>query len=74
MCLATPAKIIRLKGKNALVKDGHGKREVNLHLLGKKPKLGEYLLVHGDLAINKLKKEDALEILDLNKQICECKD
>ena len=73
MCLATPAKIIRLKDKNALVRDDHGERRVNLHLLSEKPKIGDYLLVHGDLAINRLGKKDALEILNLNKEISDCK-
>ena len=66
MCLATPAKIVSIKGNTAEVKDDHGEKKVNLILI-KKPKVGDYLLVHADLAINKIDKSEALEIIRLNK-------
>lgn len=72
MCLATPVKIIKIKGSEAIVLSGKKKRIVNLHLLEKKPRVGDYLLAHSDLAINTLEKKDALEILDLNQEISEC--
>lgn len=69
MCLATPAKIKSIKENKAKVEDSHGSREVSLELI-KGPKIGDYLLVHGDLAINKIDKKEAKEILKLNKKIC----
>lgn len=66
MCLAVPAKIIKIKGKTAEVKDSHGEKRVSLMLI-KKPKIGDYLLVHADLAINKIDESEALEIIKLNK-------
>ena len=65
MCLATPAKIIKIKGSTAEVKDSHGQKKVNLILI-KKAQVGDYLLVHADLAINKLPENEAKEILKLN--------
>ncbi len=50
----------------AEVKDSHGEKKVNLMLI-KKARVGDYLLVHADLAINKIDKPEALEIIKLNK-------
>lgn len=66
MCLAIPAKIVSIKGKMAEVKDNHGQKKVSLILI-KKARIGDYLLVHADLAINKINKSEALEIIKLNK-------
>lgn len=66
MCLATPAKIISIKGKMAEVDDGHSKKKVHLALI-KKPEIGDYLLVHTNLAISKLDHQEAKEIINLNK-------
>lgn len=66
MCLAFPVKIIKILGKTAQVVDLHGKKEVRLDLI-KKPLIGDYLLAHGDLAISKIDKKEAKEIIELNK-------
>ena len=66
MCLATPAKIISIKDKMAEVDDGHARKKVHLVLI-KNPKIGEYLLVHTNLAISKIDKKEAKEIINLNK-------
>jgi hydrogenase assembly chaperone HypC/HupF len=69
MCLATPVKIIKLKGTSATV-DALGKKlEVDTSLL-KKVTVGDYLLAKGDLAIQKLSSKEAEEILELVKE-CE---
>ncbi|MCX6811353.1 MAG: HypC/HybG/HupF family hydrogenase formation chaperone [Candidatus Berkelbacteria bacterium] len=67
MCLATPAKIISIKNKMAEVDDGHAKKKVYLVLI-KNPKIGEYLLVHTNLAISKIDKKEAEEIINLISQ------
>jgi len=68
MCLATPAKIIKIKGRFAEVDDGNSKKKVHLALI-KKPKIGDYLLVHTNLAISKLDNKEAKEIIKLNQEI-----
>lgn len=68
MCLATPAKIIKIKGRFAEVDDGHSKKKVHLALI-KNPKIGDFLLVHTNLAISKLDKKEADEIINLNSQL-----
>jgi len=68
MCLATPAKIIKIKRSLAEVDDGENKKKVHLALI-KNPKIGDYLLVHSNLAIAKLDKKEAQEIINLNSQL-----
>ena len=68
MCLATPAKIISIKGRMAEVDDGHNRKKVHLALI-KNPRIGDYLLVHTNLAISKLDKKEANEIINLNSQL-----
>ncbi len=64
MCLATPMKIIKIKGDKAVVGSHHHTHEVDLSLI-KNPKVGEYILAHGDLAIHKLPLTEAKKILNL---------
>jgi len=64
MCLATPSKVIKIKGQWAIVESGDHKHRVNLSLL-KNVKVGDYLLVHDELAINKVPKAEAKRILKM---------
>ncbi|PIQ92802.1 MAG: hydrogenase [Parcubacteria group bacterium CG11_big_fil_rev_8_21_14_0_20_39_14] len=79
MCLAVPSKVTKIKGDWAWVqsqnplnpKDVH-KRRVNLNLV-KNIKIGDYLIVHENLALNKVAKTDAkriLKIVEKSKGIC----
>ena len=67
MCLATPMKIIKIKDNKAMVGSLKHTHEVDLCLI-KKPKVGEYVLAHGDMAINKITQEEAEKILKLIKK------
>lgn len=64
MCLATPSKVIKIKGQWAIVQSGDHQHRVNLSLL-KNVKLDDYLLIHDELAINKLPKAEAKRILKM---------
>lgn len=64
MCLATPSKIVKIKGDWATVISDKHTHRANL-LLVKDAKVGDYVLVHGDMVLNKVAKQDALKILDL---------
>jgi hydrogenase expression/formation protein HypC len=66
MCLATPMKILKIKGDKAIVGSAKHTHEVDLSLI-KEPKVGEYILAHGDMAINKLPLTEAKKILKLIK-------
>lgn len=68
MCLAIPLKIIEIKNNIAIVASGDHTHETDISLI-KKPKVGEYLLVHADMAINKLPAEEAKKIIEIVEQI-----
>jgi hydrogenase expression/formation protein HypC len=64
MCLATPSKVIKIEKNWATVESGNHTHRVNLSLL-KNVKLGDYLLIHDELAINKVPKNEAKRILQM---------
>jgi len=64
MCLATPSKVIKIKNNCAIVQaEGH-QHEADLSLL-KNVKIGDYLLVHDQMAINTVPKTEAKKILKM---------
>jgi hydrogenase expression/formation protein HypC len=68
MCLAIPARVMRVDGSKAQVDFGEGVlRDVNVTLVD--AKVGEYVLVHAGYAIQTVDKKDALETLTLWKEI-----
>lgn len=64
MCLATPTKVIKIEDDWAIVQSGDHQHRVNLSLL-KDVKINDYLLIHDQLAINKVPKNEAKQILKL---------
>jgi len=68
MCLATPMKIMEINGEKAVVSSSDHNHTVDLNLL-KEPKVGDYILAHGDLAISKLPEDEALKILEMIKEL-----
>ncbi len=66
MCLATPSKVIKIEKDWAVVEAPGYSHRVNICLL-KNVKIGDYLLVHGEMALNKLPKSEAKKILKLIK-------
>ena len=72
MCLAIPSKIVEIRENNTAVVDTLGvKRVISLELLGDEVKEGDYVLIHVGFAIQKLSEEEALESLELFKQMIE---
>ncbi|UCF58439.1 MAG: HypC/HybG/HupF family hydrogenase formation chaperone [Candidatus Bathyarchaeota archaeon] len=72
MCLAIPAKVIRIHGNNAKVDFGESVlRDVNVTLV--KPRLGEYVLVHAGYAIEVIDRKAAEETLRLWEEILKYK-
>jgi hydrogenase maturation factor len=65
--MATPVQVkLRVKGEKlkVLVEDG---KKIDISLVSDAKK-GDWLLVHGDLAINKISKKEAYNIFSLIKQ------
>ena len=70
MCLAIPGKIVDIdkKREHATVDYGDGtKRKANITLVD--VKLGDYVLVHAGFAIQVLDEKEALETLDLFREM-----
>lgn len=67
MCVATPVKLIKIEGKKGFVENESKKKVVDLSLV-EEPKKGDWLLVHGEMAIGKVDASEADEILKLAKQ------
>lgn len=68
MCIASPGKIMSIKGNKALVDFGGVEREV-LADLAPNAKKGDYVLVHAGFVMKILEKKDALERLEFFKEI-----
>jgi hydrogenase expression/formation protein HypC len=64
MCLAIPSKIIKIEGDWAIVRGKEHTHRANLSLL-KNAKVGDYVLVHADLVLNRVEKQEAEKILKI---------
>ncbi len=70
MCLAVPGKIIEIQGDKAIVEYGEGvTNKANITLV--EVEVGSYVLVHAGFAIKVLKEKDALETIEVWKQVLE---
>ena len=68
MCLAIPAKIVRIEnGMGTIDMDGT-RREVSL-LLQEDARVGDYVIVHAGFAIHRVDEEEALESLKFLRQM-----
>ena len=68
MCLAIPAKIVRIEnGMGTIDMDG-AQREVSL-LLQEDARVGDYVIVHAGFAIHRVDEEEALESLKFLRQM-----
>jgi hydrogenase expression/formation protein HypC len=68
MCLAIPALVVRVEGDKAQVDFGQGVlKDINITLVD--TKIGGYVLVHAGYAIQTVDKEEALETIQLWKEI-----
>ena len=68
MCLAIPGRLEEIQDRNGIVDFGGVRRNVDLSLL-ENCKVGDYVIVHAGFAIQILDEKDALETLDLLRQL-----
>lgn len=68
MCLAVPMKVIKKKGKIAIVSLGGIERSIDISLIND-VKIGDYVIVHAGFAIQKLNKKEAETTLRLFEQM-----
>lgn len=62
MCLAVPCRVVSLKKGRAVVASDDHTHDVDAHLL-RRLRAGDYVLVHGDMAIHKVPKGEAKAII-----------
>jgi hydrogenase expression/formation protein HypC len=70
MCLAIPGKIIKIENKTSLVEIMGASREVSVEFV-KDIQVGDYVLVHAGCAIQKIDEEEALNTLQLFRELKE---
>lgn len=63
MCVAIPGEVIELKENKAVVDFSGNKVEAYIGLVD--VKVGDYVLVHAGCVIQKMKKQEADEIIEL---------
>jgi hydrogenase expression/formation protein HypC len=68
MCLGIPMKIIEMEGLEAIAEAGGIRKRIRLDLL-EGVQMGDFVLIHTGYAIEKLDPEEALETLELIKQV-----
>lgn len=71
MCLAIPAKIIKITNSTADVEIGGIIKKVSLDLIDESVPItiGDYVIIHAGFAIQKLDEEDAKETLTLLSRV-----
>lgn len=69
MCLGVPMQIISVHGTDAVAEIDGVRREASLMLLDESVAVGDYVIVHAGFAITRLDEAEALETLDIMRQI-----
>lgn len=68
MCLAIPAKIIKIENNMGTIDMEGTQREVSL-LLQEDAKVGDYVIVHAGFAIQTIDEQEAMESLKILRQL-----
>jgi len=69
MCLAIPMEIISIDGPVANVEISGVTKQVRLDLMSEEANVGDYLIIHAGFAISRLDREQALETLEIFKEL-----
>ena len=70
MCLAIPVRVIEIKDYTATVEMAGNRTKADLLLLPG-VQVGDYVLVHAGMAIQKFDEDEALKTLELFKELAE---
>lgn len=68
MCLSVPALVVKIDGQMADVSIGGAIFRAGLQMV-ENVKTGDYILLHAGFAIQKISEEEALETLNLLKEL-----
>lgn len=67
MCLAVPAKIIKINDRTAVAETLGVKKEIDISLVPA-VRIGDFVLIHAGFAIQIIEKEDAVSIQNYLKE------
>ena len=65
MCVASPGKVIQVKGNKAKVQQSDHEHWLDISMIDEGIKVGDYLLSYQEAAINKISAKQAKEILSI---------
>lgn len=68
MCVAVPGKVIKVYEDEALVEFIESKKKVNIALIND-VKVGDYLLIHVGIAIEKIDKDEGEKTVEIFKSM-----
>ena len=68
MCLSVPARVVKIEGQIAEVSVGGAVFKAGLQMV-ENIKVGDYILLHAGFEIQKISEKEALETLNLLKEI-----
>jgi len=68
MCVAIPGKVLEIYQGNSLVEFGNLRKRINTSLI-ENLVVGEYVLVHVGCAIEKIEEKEAMETLNIFKEL-----
>lgn len=72
MCLSIPSKVVDIDEYNMATVDTMGiKRHVSLDLMADEINIGDYILIHVGFAMNKIDEEEALQSLEVYREMLE---
>ncbi len=67
MCVASPGKVIEINGDNAVIEYSSNKITANKGIVN--IKAGDYVLVHAGLIIQVLPEDEAMNMIDIFKEL-----
>ena len=70
MCLGIPMRIVEREGNDAVAMSSSVRKRIRLDLL-EGAAVGDYVLIHAGYAIERIDEREALETLDLIRQVYE---
>lgn len=69
MCVASPGKVIEINGDNAVIEYSSNKIKANKGIVD--VNVGDYVLVHAGLIIQVLPEDEAMNMIDIFKELGE---
>ena len=70
MCLAIPLELVEISGNDAVAQADGVRRRIRVDFIPE-PRVGDYVIVHAGFAIERMKREQALENLAAIREVAD---